>query len=208
MLLLLLLQHSGDQHRIQIFRDRRLVPLCRLHYLAYRHDSVHDIQCVKRLLGASDPVGLLLGPGRAYPGVGITHIGVLQLLRIRLASRIQHKALGPDMNPLFQLQILSRHRHQQAHASGTVSQAVVRLQGNPAAVIIKPHQIAVISLKMHGLAGVFHIRLHKGPGPVVGLQIAPEYPLADGRLVCGKSGHDQIYRLLQHFRVYLLFQYH
>ncbi len=82
------------------------------------------------------------------------------------------------------------------------------LQGNPVAVIVHPHQIPVVCLEIHGLAGIAHIFLHKGAGAVVGLQIAPEQPLADGCLVGGESGKRPVEGLLQHVRAHFLLQQH
>ena len=67
-------------------------------------------------------------------GVGVFHIGVLQLLRLRLLSNIQHKSL------IFYFfsekpQIFRNQRLQHAHAARPIPKAVMRLKGNPAAVI-------------------------------------------------------------------------
>ena len=68
-------------------------------------------------------------------------------------------------------QIDSRDSLQHIHAAAPVAQAVMRFQGDTAAVIIDPQKIAVIRLKGHGHTEVADILLHKRPGPAVGLQI-------------------------------------
>ena len=121
---------------------------------------------------------------------------------------IQHKTAVVYIFISQKPQIDSCQSLKHAHASGTVPQAVMGLQGNPAPIIIYSHQITVVCFKMHGLTGIFHILLHERPRSVIGLQIAPEQPLPDSRLVGGKPGHRQIKSLLQDLRPDLLLQYH
>ena len=102
----------------------------------------------------------------------------------------------------LQAQISGRQSLQYAHASGTVSQTVMSLQGVP--VIIDSYQIPVIGLEIHGLTGIFHVLLHKGSRTVIRLQVSPEYPFPDGCLIRGETGHGQIHRPLQHLGIDLL----
>ena len=104
----------------------------------------------------------------------------------------------------LQAQISGRQSLQYAHASGTVSQTVMGLQGDPVPVIIDSYQIPVIGLEIHGLTGIFHVLLHKWAGAVIGLQVSPEDTLADSRLISRKTRHCQIHRPLQHLGIDLL----
>ena len=67
------------------------IALCRRCHLRHRHDSVNNVQGVKRLTRASDTVSLFFQPGRAHFCVGITHICVLQLSLLGFLSDIQNE---------------------------------------------------------------------------------------------------------------------
>lgn len=207
-LLLLLCQKRIEQHGIQIFRDRGMITLRNGGHLRYGHDAVYDIQSVKGLRGSPDTIGFLLEPGRTDLGICVTHIGILQLLLVRHAVDIQHISSVFYLLMSQQPQIDGSHGLKHTHSAGSVPQAVVRFQRDPVPKIIDAHQITVICLEVHGLTGIFHILLHEGAGPVIGLQIPPEQPLSDRRLVGREPGQSQIQRLLQNIRLDLLLQHH
>ena len=166
--LLLILQQGVQQNRIQILRNSGMISLGRRQYLRHGHDPVHDVQSIKGFRRPPDPIRLLLQPRRTYLGICITHIGVLQLPRIRLPMDIQHEALILDPLHPQQPQVGGCHGQQHAHASGAVSQTVVGLQSNSVPEIIDPHQIPIVRLEIHRLTRILHILLNKRPRSVVG----------------------------------------
>ncbi len=204
--LLLLLQQCIQKHRVQIFRDSGMILLCHSHHFRYGHDAVNDVQSIKGLCSSVNPVRFLLKPGRAHLCIGIPHIGVLQLLRIRLTFNVKHKAAVFNFLMPQQPQISRGKRLQHTHASRAVSETVMGFQRNTVPEIIHPHKISVVCLKMHGLAGVFHILLHKGARSVVWLQISPEQPLSDRSLIGRESGKGHVQRPLKHIRLNFFLQ--
>ena len=86
---------------------------------------------------------------------------------------------------------------EQIHPAGAVPQAVMGLQGDPPVIVIDADQVTAVSLKGHGHAEIAHVRLHEGPGPFVGLQIAPEKPPAHGYFIGGEALQSQVRSPLQ-----------
>ena len=87
-----------------------------------------------------------------------------------------------------QSKIYGGQRLQKAHAASAVTETVVRLQGDTAAVVVYSDKIAAITFKVHRHTGVFDIFLHEGTGSVVRLQITPEQPFSDRHFVGGEAG--------------------
>ncbi len=204
---LLLFQEGVEENGVQILRDGGVIFFGHRHDLGDGKDPVNDIKGVKGLLGAPHAVGLLTGPLGAYLGVGIAHVGILQLLRIRSFPDILHeKAVAHRVAE--KPQIDSRDSLQHIHAAAPVAQAVMRFQGDTAAVIIDPQKIAVIRLKGHGHTEIPHVLLDEGAGPVVWFQIAPEESFADGGFVGGEALQGGINGLLEDLWIYGLFQEH
>lgn len=95
-----------------------------------------------------------------------------------------------------QSEIYGGQRLQEAHAAGAVAEAVVRLEGDAAAVVIYSNKITIVTFKMHGHTGIFDILLHEGTGSVIRLQITPKQPFSDRHLVGGETGKRKIKRPL------------
>ena len=105
--------------------------------------------------------------------MGIAHISVLQLLRIRFRGDIKYESLRLD-RVAEQPKISGCQCLQKAHAAGAVTETVVGFQGNPVLVVIDSDQIAHIALERHGHTGIADILHDIRTGSVVRFQIAPE----------------------------------
>ena len=106
-----------------------------------------------------------------------------------------------------QLQIGSCQCLQQTHSTGAVSETVMCFQRNTVAEVVDADQITVISAEGHRHARIFDIRLYKRPRPVVGFQIAPEYPFSYGDLVGWKTLQGKVKCLLENRRINFFFQH-
>ncbi len=95
-----------------------------------------------------------------------------------------------------QSKIYGGQRLQKAHAASAVTETVVRLQGDAAAVVIYPDKITIVTFKMHRHTGIFYILLHEGTGSVIRLKITPEQSFADRHFVGGETGERKIQRPL------------
>ena len=207
-LLKLFFQQCMQKHRVQILRDCGMIALRNRHNLRYGHDAVDNVQRIEGLCRSSDTVRLLLQSRRAYLGVGISHVSVFQLTRIRHGVDVKDKAFIFNVRMSEQPQVGCRQRLQHAHPAGSVTQAVMRLQCNAIAEIIDSDKVSVVPLKIHRLAWILDIRLHKRSRTVVRLKVSPEQSFADRCLVCRKSRQCHVKSLLKHFRLNFLLQYH
>ena len=88
----LLLLHQGiEQNRIQIFGNGSIIAFRYLHHLRHRHNAVYNVQRIERFLRPPDTIGLLSRPGWTDFGVGIFHISIFQLSRVRDPQNVQYE---------------------------------------------------------------------------------------------------------------------
>ena len=150
-----------------------MIPLRHGHDFLHGQYAVYDIQGIERLLRAAHPVGLFRRTGRTELRVGIPHVGVLQLFRIRGGINVEHEPFRL-YGMAQQSQIDGGQCLQKAHAAGAVAEAVVGFQRDAPVVVVDPDKITIVTLKGHRHTGVLDILQDVGAGSVIGLQIPPE----------------------------------
>ena len=97
MLLFLLLHESVQQNRIEIFCHGRLIAGGCFFQIFHGNGAADDVQCVEGFLRSPEAVSLFLAPFGTEAGAGVTHVGILQLLRVRLLMDVQYPVAAGDI---------------------------------------------------------------------------------------------------------------
>ena len=197
----LVFQKGLEQDGGEILRDGCAVFLCLLPQRVHGHQAQGDVEGVEGLGRAGVGKGRPIQPAPQGPFAGVTGIGILQLLPLGGLVDVQNPR--PVGDGVAQLPQVDRQQGAQEHQGPrAVGNGVKDFQGDPVLVVENADQPVVVLVKAHRLAGIGHVRLHKGAGVGIGLKIAPKGPPADAHGKAGKAGHGLVHRPLEGFGVY------
>ena len=191
MLPVLLFQQHMDQYGGEIFRNGGVLPPGGLTQLVQRHKAHGNVERIERFGGAGVGIGLGHPPQAQRVVSGVSDVGILQLLLPGRFVQIQHAVSGGDIRAGLP-QVFRQQRPEEHHGPCAVGQGVEHFDGDAAAIVVKPHQPAVVLPKPDGLAGVGDVLLQKRSGRMVRLEIVPEQALADAHGKAREARHTAV----------------